>query len=598
MVNLFISCPYGALGAAPSLQQQKRKRFIIMKNNLLVLLCTVMISHFAQAQMVITEIMYNPPESGVDSLEFIEVYNNSAATVNMTDWKLEFGTFSFTIPTLTVGAGQYQLFSVNAGAMQNNFGKSSVQWTSGALSNNGTSIRIKNSSGALIDSLTFDDVAPWPTSPDGLGYSLVLCDPNSDNTVAANWKECPTATSVFINNTQVFANPGAPAGCVSGLVANNDLFAVAPGQATTLDVLTNDNTPNPVTSLTITAAPQHGTAVVLADNTIRYTPSNGYCGPDALSYRVCDAPASCATATVSISVKCYPQRSIEEVNNVNLIGVADSVNVSCELTGIVYGVNLRQSAGGLQFVIMNTNGTEGISVFSGLNSFGYTVTEGDEVTIRGTIAQFSGLVQMNLDTVFMISSGNQLASPDVVLRAEESTENRLIKINNLRLVDPAQWTPGVGPGFNVRVYSMFNLADTIVMRIDNDVDLFNFQNPPSEPFNMTGLGGQFDSSVPYSSGYQVLPRYADDISTLSSTREVDFSKEVRISPNPVSDFVKIETQILFDQIRVFGLNGALWKTIEHPQEQEVIDLSRMMPGIYALHFVKGTHIWATAIIKQ
>ncbi len=568
-----------------------------MKNNLLVLLCTVLMSHFAQAQVVITEIMYNPPESGVDSLEFIEVYNNSTASVNMTDWKLEFGTFSFTIPSLTVGAGQYQLFSVNASAMQNNFGKSSIQWTSGALSNNGTSIRIKNSGGALIDSLTFDDVAPWPTSPDGLGYSLVLCDPNSDNTLADNWKECPTATNVVINNTQIFANPGAAAGCVSGLVANNDLFNVPPDQVSVLDVLSNDNTPNDVTSLTITSAPQHGTVVVLSDS-IRYTPSNGYCGPDAFSYQVCDGPASCATAAVSVTIKCYPERTIEEVNNVNLIGLADSVNISCELTGIVYGVNLRQSAGGLQFVIMNANGTEGIALFSGLSSYGYSVQEGDEVTVRGTIAQFNGLVQMNLDTVFVVSNGNQLASPDVVLRADESTENRLIKINNLRLVDPAQWTPGVGPGFNVRVYSMFNTADTIVMRIDNDVDLYNYQNPPSEPFNMIGLGGQFDSSVPYSSGYQVLPRYADDISTLSSVKVVDYSSEVKISPNPVTDIIQIKTEIKFDMIRVFGLNGALWKTIEHPESVELLDMSKMMPGVYAMQFIRGGHLWATAIIKQ
>ena len=569
-----------------------------MKNNLLVLLCTVLMSHFAQAQVVITEIMYNPPESGVDSLEFIEVYNNSTASVNMTDWKLEFGTFSFTIPSLTVGARQYQLFSVNAGAMQNNFGKSSIQWTSGALSNNGTSIRIKNSGGALIDSLTFDDVAPWPTSPDGLGYSLVLCDPNSDNTLADNWKECPTATNVVINNTQIFANPGAAAGCVSGLVANNDLFNVPPDQVSVLDVLSNDNTPNDVTSLTITSAPQHGTVVVLSDYSIRYTPSNGYCGPDAFSYQVCDGPVSCATAAVSVTIKCYPERTIEEVNNVNLIGLADSVNISCELTGIVYGVNLRQSAGGLQFVIMNANGTEGIALFSGLNSYGYSVQEGDEVTVRGTIAQFNGLVQMNLDTVFVVSEGNQLASPDVVLRADESTENRLIKINNLRLVDPAQWTPGVGPGFNVRVYSMFNTADTIVMRIDNDVDLYNYQNPPSEPFNMIGLGGQFDSSVPYSSGYQVLPRYADDISTLSSVKVVDYSSEVKISPNPVTDIIQIKTEIKFDMIRVFGLNGALWKTIEHPESVELLDMSKMMPGVYAMQFIRGGHLWATAIIKQ
>jgi len=36
--------------------------------------------------IVITEIMYNPPESGTDSLEFIELMNNDTVTVNLLDF--------------------------------------------------------------------------------------------------------------------------------------------------------------------------------------------------------------------------------------------------------------------------------------------------------------------------------------------------------------------------------------------------------------------------------------------------------------------------------------------------------------------------------
>jgi len=34
-------------------------------------------------EIVITEIMYNPPESGTDSLEFLELYNNGVEIVNL-----------------------------------------------------------------------------------------------------------------------------------------------------------------------------------------------------------------------------------------------------------------------------------------------------------------------------------------------------------------------------------------------------------------------------------------------------------------------------------------------------------------------------------
>ena len=48
------------------------------------------------ANWVITEIMYNPPENGIDSLEFIEIKNNTAFTMNFKDYTLKYGTTSHT----------------------------------------------------------------------------------------------------------------------------------------------------------------------------------------------------------------------------------------------------------------------------------------------------------------------------------------------------------------------------------------------------------------------------------------------------------------------------------------------------------------------
>jgi hypothetical protein len=42
------------------------------------------------SQLMITEIMYNPPESGTDSLEYIEVYNAGTAAVDMNGFNLIF----------------------------------------------------------------------------------------------------------------------------------------------------------------------------------------------------------------------------------------------------------------------------------------------------------------------------------------------------------------------------------------------------------------------------------------------------------------------------------------------------------------------------
>ena len=39
----------------------------------------------------------------------------------------------------------------------------------------------------IMDSLVFDDNAPWPTQPDGNGPTLSLKNPDFDNTLGENW---------------------------------------------------------------------------------------------------------------------------------------------------------------------------------------------------------------------------------------------------------------------------------------------------------------------------------------------------------------------------------------------------------------------------
>jgi hypothetical protein len=48
------------------------------------------------------------------------------------------------------------------------------------------------------------------------------------------------------------------------------------------------------------------------------------------------------------------------------------------------------------------------------------------------------------------------------------------------------------------------------MRIDSDCDLFG-TNPPLGTFNVVGIGSQFDTESPYTSGYQLFPRSIFDV---------------------------------------------------------------------------------------
>lgn len=184
-------------------------------------------------------------------------------------------------------------------------------------------------------------------------------------------------------------------------------------------------------------------------------------------------------------------------------GEADSVGVACTITGIVYGIDMQGGAS-VQFTVIDAAG-DGIGVFSG-NDFGYTVMEGDEVTMDGTVASFNGLAQFNPDTIIVNSTGNALVAPTDVSDLDESTESQLIRLTNVTLVNPAQWDNSGSNNIDVT-----DGTSTWTVRIDSDVADLNALPAPISAFNITGIGGQFDSSDPYTEGYQLLPRYAADL---------------------------------------------------------------------------------------
>lgn len=157
-------------------------------------------------KLVITEINYNPPSNDPDLLEFIEIYNNETQPVAIGGLQLG-GLVSLTFPELTLQPGGIFLAAAYKADCEAFFtGQTFYQWNnSQALTNGGNTLTIRNSVGALIDSVQYDDVFPWPLEPDGLGPSAELLSPNLNNNDGANWKASTTATS----NPGIFASPGS-----------------------------------------------------------------------------------------------------------------------------------------------------------------------------------------------------------------------------------------------------------------------------------------------------------------------------------------------------------------------------------------------------
>jgi len=215
-------------------------------------------------------------------------------------------------------------------------------------------------------------------------------------------------------------------------------------------------------------------------------------------------PVYCWEECVACAIN-IPTYTIDQIDNTDADGVPDSLNVYCKVIGVVHGVDMQGSSSAVSFTVHD--GTEGLGTYSSVATVAsYTVTEGDEVRIVGDIGHFNGLLQMYVDSVTVISTGNATQTPTVVTSLGESTESELVKFENMTMVDPTQWGSG-SSGYNIDIT---NGTDTVVMRIDADVDLYGAVAPVGM-FDVVGIGGQYDFSAPHFDGYQLLPRYQADI---------------------------------------------------------------------------------------
>lgn len=170
--------------------------------------------------LVITEIMYNPPEAGIDSLEFIELrLLNGLEAVPILNFQFVSGIdyiFPFGAQT---DANGYVIVAKDSVAFENTFGIPAYQWNNSSLLNTGETITLLNPYQFLDDSVAYDNSFPWPTEADGQGHSLVLCDIYADNYGPENWQASQNNTGIVVNGITIYADPGQSSSCLEVGVA-------------------------------------------------------------------------------------------------------------------------------------------------------------------------------------------------------------------------------------------------------------------------------------------------------------------------------------------------------------------------------------------
>ena len=126
--------------------------------------------------------------------EYVELMNIAAHAVDISalEFKETIG-FSFAdSPQLVLEPGERILVAGNAAALQFRHGPGlPIAGTfQGDLSNGGEMLWLEGTGGAELKKFSYDDAAPWPLSPDGDGFVLVLNSPTTDPNAAlgTNWR--------------------------------------------------------------------------------------------------------------------------------------------------------------------------------------------------------------------------------------------------------------------------------------------------------------------------------------------------------------------------------------------------------------------------
>ena len=186
------------------------------------------------APILITELMYHPLPPGVqtndDDYEFIEIKNIGSSTLQLGGMSFSAG-ITYTFPAgATLASGGFAVLAKNTAQFATRYPGVTVlgQYTD-KLDNGGEIVTLRDAANATIFSVTYDDIAPWPTDPDGGGKSLVPFSPNINPNPndAANWRV----------STNLHGSPGQDDPFIVAPIVINEVLAYpAAGQTATIEL--------------------------------------------------------------------------------------------------------------------------------------------------------------------------------------------------------------------------------------------------------------------------------------------------------------------------------------------------------------------------
>ncbi|MFK7926070.1 MAG: lamin tail domain-containing protein [Bacteroidia bacterium] len=144
-------------------------------------------------KIVINEILYNNPDPAFDTGNWLELYNANDAIVDLSNWFIMDQDSAYVFPPgTTMEIGEYLVIAENPTSLislHSNIpaGTTILGPLGFQFDNDGERILLYTDTRCLVDSVDFEDQAPWPTAkPDPI---IGLVTPEIDNAFGQNWTQ-------------------------------------------------------------------------------------------------------------------------------------------------------------------------------------------------------------------------------------------------------------------------------------------------------------------------------------------------------------------------------------------------------------------------
>ncbi|MGB7749565.1 MAG: lamin tail domain-containing protein [Verrucomicrobiia bacterium] len=131
--------------------------------------------------IVFSEIMWKPaPRTDGNNVEFLEIYNSTPWFQDISSYQIVCADMNYTFPPNTIiPGGAFFVIAASPSSIQNVYGLTTNVFGpyTGSLKHSET-LQLIDEQGAVLLTVPYTDVYPWPVAADGTGHSIVLANPS------------------------------------------------------------------------------------------------------------------------------------------------------------------------------------------------------------------------------------------------------------------------------------------------------------------------------------------------------------------------------------------------------------------------------------